>query len=101
MLRVGVSSARFGTRLTLPPMPLPPGATPLRKALGPLNSSTRSRASVVMICRGSTPYRPLKAMSSVCSGKPRMVNTWEKLPKPADWRTDESLSSTSPRVRAC
>lgn len=64
-------------------------------------NSTRSRASVVMICRGSTPYRPLKAMSSVFSGRPRMVNTWEKLPKPADWRTDASLSSTSPTVRAC
>ncbi|MCY1380198.1 hypothetical protein D9M69_679960 [compost metagenome] len=82
MLRVGSFSARLDTTLMPPPMPLPLGDTPLRKALEPLNTSTRSTASVAMIWRGSTPNRPLKAMSSLTRGKPRITKTWEKLPKP-------------------
>lgn len=35
------------------------GGDAVQKGVRPSNTSTRSSASVVMICRGSTPYRPL------------------------------------------
>ncbi|MDT4850652.1 hypothetical protein FQZ97_848050 [compost metagenome] len=71
------------------------------KAFGPLNTSTRSSASVAMICRGRTPYRPLKERSSVVSCRPRMENTCAWLANPEDWRTEASFSSTSPTLLAC
>ncbi len=97
----GLSSARLSCRFTPPPIAEPFGDAPFRNAFAPLNTSTRSTASISTSCRGVTPYRPFSDTSSPASWKPRMTNTCEKLPYPDALRTAGSLSSTSASVRAC
>ncbi|MDT4802738.1 hypothetical protein FQZ97_354660 [compost metagenome] len=97
----GSSAARLGTTLTLPPT-LPPGDMPLSRAFGPLSSSTRSANSIGTRQNGSTPYRPLRAMSALFTGKPRMVKVSTMSPRPPTMRTEVSLAtSTSATLRAC
>ncbi|MOA27739.1 hypothetical protein D3C78_1486320 [compost metagenome] len=75
---------------------------PLSSAFGPLSSSTRSANSIGTRQNGSTPYRPLSAVSALFTGKPRTVKVSTISPRPPTTRTEVSLAtSRSATLRAC
>ncbi|MCY1529332.1 hypothetical protein D9M68_644690 [compost metagenome] len=96
----GVSPARLGTRLTVPPT-APLGAMPLNKAFGPLSTSTRSTNSSGVRPIGARPNMPLMATSFWLTSKPRMRKFSYACPLDVVNRTDGSFAITSASVRAC
>ncbi len=97
---LGVSSARLGTRLIVPPT-APLGAMPLNSAFGPLSTSTRSTNSSGVRPMGARPYMPLIATSFWLTSNPRMRKFSYACPLDVVKRTDASLAMTSASVRAC